>query len=122
MLVVVGVVALFVMHQQMSPPRPRMYGPEPHVSARVAVDETSKPVSETVGENVSGDNDSNTTDRVPNPRKASSDLVEATTTKDVRVPATHIVGFNLRQSNDSRSRLLARQREEMKGYALHQYE
>lgn len=113
LMVVVGVVTLALMQQRATPPAPRVYGPEPYASARVA---------ETESREVSEEGDGESTERVPNPRKMSTDLVQTTEDATRRVPDTHIVGFHWRPSNESRARLLARQHKEMKQYTLHQYE
>jgi len=114
LLVIAGVITLVLMQQRARPPVLRMYGPEPHASARVSeteISETSK------GEETSEE----TTERVPNPRKMSTDLAE-TVAEIRRVPETHIVGFRWSPSSESRARLLSRQHKEMKQYTLHQYE
>lgn len=112
MLVIAGLVAFVVMQSRTLPPATRVYGPEPYASARVAANKVNGEESEERKEPP--------TDRVQNPRKA--DPEETPAPGDVRVPATHIVGFRWRQSSDSRSRLLARQHDEMKRHLLHQYE
>lgn len=118
LMVIVGVVTLVLLQQRARPSPPRVYGPEPYASARVSEtkgDETSKTsVEETEG--MDG------IERVPNPRKMSTDLAETTETDTKGVPETHIVGFRWRPSSESRARLLARQHKEMKQYSLHQYE
>lgn len=114
-LAVVGVVALFIMHRRMSSHTPRMYGPEPYVSARLSVERTGE------ADGGVGEVQKETSERVPNPRKGMSDTTETVEAETVRVPETHIVGFRWKQSSDSRSRLLARQKMEMRD-TLHQYE
>ena len=119
LMAIVGIVTLVLMQKRARPPTPHVYGPvygpEPYASARVSVtegDETS------AGEKTSDEN----TERVPNPRKMSTDLSETTETETERIPQSHIVGFHWRPSSESRARLLARQHKEMKQYTLHQYE
>ena len=114
LVVVVGVIALVLMQQHAKPSAPRVYGPAPHVSARV---------SETESRQESDEAEEHAAERVPNPRKMSTDLTETTETETaLRVPNTHIVGFRWNPSSESRARLLARQHKEMKQYTLHQYE
>lgn len=116
LLVIAGVVALVLMQQRRTVPR--VYGPETYASARVAVNETEGTVGRV--EETTGDG---STERVSNPRKMSTDLdVQTTEAETTRIPETHIVGFRGRPSRDSRTRLLTRQREEMKQYSRHQYE
>jgi len=115
LMVIVGVVTLFMMQRRATPLVPRVYGPEPYASARVSGTESSQ---EDDGTEKSDDS----TERVPNPRKMSTDIVEMAETETKRVPETHIVGFRLRPSSESRARLLSRQHKEMKQYTLHQYE
>lgn len=115
LVVVAGLVALVLMQQRARPPAPRMYGPEPYASARVSETESG---GTSEGEERSED----AIERVPNPRKMSTDLEETTETETRRVPESHIAGFHWRPSNESRARLLARQHKEMKQYTLHQYE
>jgi len=113
-LIIVGIVAIFVLTRQSSLP-PVVYGPKPYVSARTVQVGTAE-------EPPVGEEGENETDRVANPRKASNDLVEETESDGMHTSTTHIVGFRRPPSNESRSRLLSRQREEMKSYTLHQYE
>jgi hypothetical protein len=113
-LILVGVVAIFVLTKQSSLP-PVVYGPKPYVSARtvqVAIAE-EPPVRE---------KDENETDRVENPRRATNDVVKETESDGIHTSTAHIVGFNRPPSNESRSRLLSRQRDEMRSYHLHQYQ
>jgi hypothetical protein len=92
-----------------------MYGPEPYASARVTESGERGEVKEETSEE--------TAERVPNPRKMSTDPAETTEeTATQRVPESHIVGFRWRPSSESRTRLLARQHKEMKQHTLHQYE
>lgn len=115
LMVIAGVVALVLMQQRARPPASRMYGPEPYASARVAVTESDE-------KSAGGETSDDTAERVPNPRKMSTDLAETTEAETNHVPGSHIVGFRWRPSSESRARLLARQHKEMKQYTLHQYE
>lgn len=115
LMVIVGAVALVLMQQRTPPPAPRVYGPERYASARVAETNSGEEYEST--ENVT-----EPTERVPNPRKSSSDVEKTTEVETTRVPATHIVGFRWNRSDESRARLLARQHKEMSQYTLHQYE
>lgn len=117
LMVIVGAVALVLMQQRTPPPpAPRVYGPERYASARVA-ETNSGEEHEKSSEDVT-----EPTERVPNPRKISSDVEKMTEVESRRVPDTHIVGFRWNRSDESRNRLLARQHKEMTQHTLHQYE
>jgi hypothetical protein len=117
LMIIAGAVALVLMQQRPSPPAPRVYGPERYASARVA--ETN---SGEGGEFESVENVTEPMERVPNPRKVNSDVEQTTEVETRRVPDTHIVGFRWNRSDESRTRLLARQHKEMTQHTLHQYE
>lgn len=116
LMVIVGAVALVLIQQRSPPPVPRVYGPERYASARVA-ELKSGEEHENSSENVT-----EPTERVPNPRKISSDVEQMTEVETRRVPDSHIVGFRWNRSDESRTRLLARQHKEMTQHTLHQYE
>ena len=118
LMVIAGIVTIVLLQQRARPPLPRVYGPETYASARVSETKSDEASKTSVEETESTDG----TERVPNPRKMSTDLTETTETDTKRVPETHIVGFRWRPSSESRARLLARQHKEMKQYSLHQYE
>ena len=115
LMVIVGAVALVLMQHRAAPPAPRVYGPEPYASARVA--ETASDEKYESTETVTG-----STERVPNPRKMNLDVDQTTEVETRRVPTTHIVGFRWNRSDESRTRLLVRQHKEMTQSTLHQYE
>lgn len=109
--VVVGLlVVLWVMKQTPRPGPSIPYGPHmpSSLSARVT-------------ESVQEEETEKEEEKVPNPRKAQSDLTEGEM-GSLRVPQTHIVGFRWQPSSESRSRLLERQRQELARHKLHQYE
>jgi hypothetical protein len=118
LMAIAGVLTLVLLQQRARPPPLRVYGPELYASARVSETESGEESKTSVEE----EGHTNDTERVPNPRKMSTDLTEPTETDTRRVPDTHIVGFRCRPSSESRARLLARQHKELKQYTLHQYE
>ena len=107
LMAIVGVVALVLFQQRARPPPPRVYGPELYASARVSETESGE-------KGVEEDGGTDGTERVPNPRKMSTDLTGTAETETKRVPESHIVGFRWGPSSESRARLLTRQYKEMK--------
>lgn len=124
LMVIAGIVTLVLLQHRTRPPPSRMYGPEPYASARVSQTESGQERGNSdmgVEEEEKGGT-TEETERVPNPRKMSTDLAETTETETKRISESHIVGFHWRPSSESRARLLARQHKEMKQSTLHQYE